>query len=767
MKDDGGKDNGGKDNGKAKGTKPGDGKAKEAKSGDGTAKETKSGESGAKEGTSGDGRTGEGSGGGAEGPDRGARPAYARPPWQPDPGGTGVRFDAATDHRTLTATGPDGRTRVYDLYRPEADGNGFFAAVAHVVGGRYRDPALLAAAVVRSEEMPKDAPLDPDAVFRTEELDRRIGGTDYGRNPARERLDLAAVEADGGRLPEAVRAVLNPVQRAALVRLHVQRARRWDADTAALAASATARHLGVDLVVVDEDGTEHRHPGRTSRNTGPVPEVTIYRQGDSFLPAVPRTTATSSVTDTARATAPHTGGPSLRPAPSGREPGSLLPSDGTGTGPSLAPPAPPAPTAPPAPPLGAAAERSLAAAPAAPSGGKPVPPVVPGAARGTSAPAAEDARGAPVAAPLVPPTGPETAPPPPVRTASVSPAVGPRVTVGGHAFVRRAVAADGDCLLHAVRHGLRTQAPGLPAGRMDVAGLRRYLAHWYTHADAAAELRAAHAAQDPLDLLIRDQFPDRASLLALLGRTRPPELTPAQRERVDERVSDARMRAALIALAAEPGDRELLRDLPTGVARVLLPADPSALPRPTGTSNSARSPWHMPRPCGPRHCTCCGPAPGTRPPTPCGSGYAQSCRTACAKADFPTTAPSSWRCAWMTSSSALCPPPTCGSPPSTTRSPFWWPVRSASTSSSCGPGPGATRPGRWTPPPRGPPSTSTTTGSTTTSRWSRTERPYPSRPVPCGSVRCPRPPPGPMGPTAPGSRTWPADTEPARSTWRS
>ncbi|MFC9810142.1 lonely Cys domain-containing protein [Streptomyces griseoaurantiacus] len=526
----------------------------------------------------GDGGTGEGADGGAEGPDRGARPAYARPPWQPDPGGSGVRFDAATDHRTLTATGPDGRTRVYDLYRPEADGNGFFAAVAHVVGGRYRDPALLAAAVVRSEEMPKDAPLDPDAVFRTEELDRRIGGTDYGRNPARERLDLAAVEADGGRLPEAVRAVLNPVQRAALVRLHVQRARRWDADTAALAASATARHLGVDLVVVDEDGTEHRHPGRTSRNTGPVPEVTIYRQGDSFLPAVPRTTATSSVTDTARATAPHTGGPSLRPAPSGREPGSPLPSDGTGTGPSLAPPAPPAPTAPPAPPLGAAAERSLAAAPAAPSGGKPVPPVVPGAARGTSAPAAEDARGAPVAAPLVPPTGPETASPPPVRTASVSPAVGPRVTVGGHAFVRRAVAADGDCLLHAVRHGLRTQAPGLPAGRMDVAGLRRYLAHWYTHADAAAELRAAHAAQDPLDLLIRDQFPDRASLLALLGRTRPPELTPAQRERVDERVSDARMRAALLALAAEPGDRELLRDLPTGVARVLLPADPSALP---------------------------------------------------------------------------------------------------------------------------------------------------------------------------------------------
>jgi hypothetical protein len=152
--------------------------------------------------------------------------------------------------------------------------------------------------------------------------------------------------------------------------------------------------------------------------------------------------------------------------------------------------------------------------------------------------------------------------------------------VDGHHFVRRAVRADGDCLLHAVQHGLRTQASasGLPAGRMGIPELRRHLAHWYAHSDAAAGLRAGHADQDPLDILIRDLFPDRASLLGLLGRTRPPELTPAQRERVDERVSDARMRAALVALATGPGDRELLRDLPTGVARTLLPDDPSALP---------------------------------------------------------------------------------------------------------------------------------------------------------------------------------------------
>jgi hypothetical protein len=238
----------------------------------------------------GDGGTREGAGEGAEDVGAGARPAYARPPWQPAPEASGVRFDAASDHRTLTATAPDGRTRVYDLHRPEADGNGFFAAVAHVVGGRYRDPALLAAMVVRSEEMPKDAPLDPDAVFRTEELDRRIGGTDYGRNPARERLDLTAVQADGGRLPEAVRAALNPVQRAALVRLHVQRARRWDAGTAALAASVTARRLDVDLVVVEEDGTERRHSGEgpRSRGRGGRPEVILYRRGDSYLAAVPR-----------------------------------------------------------------------------------------------------------------------------------------------------------------------------------------------------------------------------------------------------------------------------------------------------------------------------------------------------------------------------------------------------------------------------------------------------------------------------------------------
>jgi hypothetical protein len=150
--------------------------------------------------------------------------------------------------------------------------------------------------------------------------------------------------------------------------------------------------------------------------------------------------------------------------------------------------------------------------------------------------------------------------------------------VAGRGFRRRAVAADGDCLLHAVRHGLRTQAPAPRAGLASVPQLRQYLAHWYAHSADAAELRAGHAEQDPLEILVRDQFPDRASLLALLGRTRPPSLTPAQRERVDERVSDARIRAALVGLATGPDDRELLRGLPTGVARTLLPDDPSALP---------------------------------------------------------------------------------------------------------------------------------------------------------------------------------------------
>ncbi|WP_158713248.1 OTU domain-containing protein [Streptomyces sp. NRRL B-12105] len=651
------------------------------------------------------------------------------PPWQPDPAGTRVRFDAATDHRTLTATEPDGSTRIYDLHRSDADGNGFFAAVGHVVRGRYQDPALLAAAVARSEEMPKDAPLDPDAVFRTEELDARIGGTDYGRNPAREILDLAAVEADGGRLPEDLRTALNPVQRAALVRLHVQRARRWDAATAELAAGVTARTLGVDLVVVDEDGSERRYSGAGPRTSGPRREVTLYRQGDTYLAAVPRPTTTPrrlpappTEPDTEPALPPAPEGtkpaPSVRPggvesessvvpgaaesestvvsplapsvdpkstalvAPSGVRDGSSPTPEGTkpaplgaesessvvpGAGESestvvspLAPSADPESTASVAPsgardgssaapegtkpaPLGAESESSVvpgaeesestvvpplapsvdpestaSVAPsgardgssAAPEGTKPAPSVRPGGVESESTvvppPAAPDETksaspvapsgskvaspavpggagfgrkgAASVAVPPVPPAGPETAPSSPVRAASPGADAGARITVGGRGFRRRAVAADGDCLLHAVRHGLRTQAPTLRAGLASIPQLRQFLAHWYAGSPDAAELRAGHAEQDPLEILVRDQFPDRASLLALLGRTRPPELTPAQRERVDERVADARIRAALVGLATVPEDRELLRSLPTGVARTLLPDDPSDLP---------------------------------------------------------------------------------------------------------------------------------------------------------------------------------------------
>ncbi|WP_262061194.1 lonely Cys domain-containing protein [Streptomyces sp. STR69] len=214
------------------------------------------------------------------------RPAYARPPWQSPPGagpGPGERrFDAATDHRTLTATDPDGRSRVYDLRQPSGDGNGFYAAVL-AAGGGTRDPAALAGLVARSSLMPADAPLDPQAVFHTRELDFRLGPG--FRSDARLHDNIVA---SGGRLPDSALARLTPHQRASLVRLHVQRARRWDDTTAELAASLTARTLGVDLTVVDEDGSYRHFSGVGPDTTGPLDQVIVYRRGDTYLAARPR-----------------------------------------------------------------------------------------------------------------------------------------------------------------------------------------------------------------------------------------------------------------------------------------------------------------------------------------------------------------------------------------------------------------------------------------------------------------------------------------------
>ncbi|MFL9657076.1 toxin glutamine deamidase domain-containing protein [Streptomyces sp. PB17] len=220
------------------------------------------------------------------------RPAYSDAPWQraQDSGGSlqDRRFDAASDHRGLTATGPDGRRVFFDLHRPEGDGNGFYAAVLAAGGSRTGDPARLAAQVARGPHIPDGLGLDPRAVFHTREvaaaLDRAFRDEPGQRERIRERMS-----ADGGRLPRALRSRLTPQEIRGLVRRNLLTARNWDAETAAAAARATARTLAVDLTVVEENGTHTSYPGAADDSADALPEVTVYRRGDAYLAAVPRT----------------------------------------------------------------------------------------------------------------------------------------------------------------------------------------------------------------------------------------------------------------------------------------------------------------------------------------------------------------------------------------------------------------------------------------------------------------------------------------------
>lgn len=206
----------------------------------------------------------------------GGGPAYDKPPWQ-SAGHQGVRrFDAATDHRTLSATDPDGSSYVFDLDPPSGGGNGFYAAVQGARGRGTRDAEWLAGQVAFSNLMPDDVALDPQAVFHLAEL----GSLDVAlRNE---------IEANGGVLPDSARAGLTPEHRRRLIRLHVRKARQWDAATAGLAASISARTLGVDLTVVAEDGSYRHYSGARPDATGPLEQVTVYRRGDDYLAARPR-----------------------------------------------------------------------------------------------------------------------------------------------------------------------------------------------------------------------------------------------------------------------------------------------------------------------------------------------------------------------------------------------------------------------------------------------------------------------------------------------
>ncbi|MGV9284614.1 toxin glutamine deamidase domain-containing protein [Streptomyces sp. NPDC003730] len=230
------------------------------------------------------------------GQEGGTRPAYSDAPWQRGQGSQDSApqryFDAASDHRTITLTEPDGRRVLFDLQRPEGDGNGFYAAVLAARGSRTGDPARLAAQVAQSSHIPAGLGLDPQAVFHTTEvaaaLERAFRGEPGPRERIRERMS-----ADGGRLPQALRSRLTSQETRGLVRRNLRTARGWNAETAEAAARATALTLAVNLTVVEEDGSHTSYPGAVGDTTAALPEVTLYRRGDTYLAAVPRTARTA------------------------------------------------------------------------------------------------------------------------------------------------------------------------------------------------------------------------------------------------------------------------------------------------------------------------------------------------------------------------------------------------------------------------------------------------------------------------------------------
>ncbi|MEV5244686.1 toxin glutamine deamidase domain-containing protein [Streptomyces werraensis] len=216
------------------------------------------------------------------------RRAHADAPWQ-RAGASGPvrRFDAAADHRSLTVTEPDGQIRVYDLYRPEGDGNGFYAAVLAARGGRPGNPASLAGQVAQSPHVPAGLGLDPQAVFHIREVvgPLEVAFQDAPRLREQIREDIAA---NGGRLPEALRSRLTLEQRRSLVRLNLRTARGWNTETADTAARLTARILRVDLTVVQEDGAHRSYSGAVDDTSGSRGQVTVYQRGGAYLAAVPR-----------------------------------------------------------------------------------------------------------------------------------------------------------------------------------------------------------------------------------------------------------------------------------------------------------------------------------------------------------------------------------------------------------------------------------------------------------------------------------------------
>ncbi|MFJ9244869.1 hypothetical protein [Streptomyces sp. NPDC101776] len=418
------------------------------------------------------------------------RPAFSRPPWETDgtPDPSLRRFDAAQDHRTLTATDPDGSNWVYDLHEPDGDGNGFFTAVLGVAerGGptavSEARRAGLAGRVARSVDMPRDVTLDPQAVFRAAELTSRLG-EHFRRDPALS----GTAEENGGRLPDALLTALTPAQRQSLVRLHVQRARRWDDATADLAADLTARSLGVDIAVVGEDGSYRFFPGSADPTVGPLRQVTVYRRGDSYLSARPRSST------------PVPAPPVRGPEPPGGKDADDTKGKGKGSEGGDG--------------KGAKGDQDTKGKET--QGKESQGKEGQGKETKTKDKPDSDTQGKSVG-------DKQQQHPPPART----------VLVDGRQMALQNVRPDGNCLFTAIIAGIGAQHPGHTVrGRtvhtMTVADLRNDTADWYRTSAAAHQ----HATRDPLDTIVHDRYPDLRSLhplLAPLGLRRYPPLTDAQ-----------------------------------------------------------------------------------------------------------------------------------------------------------------------------------------------------------------------------------------------
>ncbi|MER5699612.1 hypothetical protein ABT255_50355 [Streptomyces mirabilis] len=218
------------------------------------------------------------------------RRAHAAVPWQPRHGARiaedDLSFDASGDHRTLIMTGTDGGLRIYDLHpprvdaqgallRPEpdggparegrpVDGNGFWEPVG-LAGERTEQPLDLALRAAHADPLGEDTHLYRRAVFHVEEVE--VAPAAFVRDPGlRQRIC-----ADGGRLPDEVRATLTAEQTRALLATTLVMARRWDQRTAARAAALAARTGRHDLIVVEEDGSHRRYTRERAEDPATAP----------------------------------------------------------------------------------------------------------------------------------------------------------------------------------------------------------------------------------------------------------------------------------------------------------------------------------------------------------------------------------------------------------------------------------------------------------------------------------------------------------------